>query len=132
MVVGDRVVVYLGPAEASDRTLTFMEQESVRIEPRFGELLDEHLLVPVALFGMVGERTSVDLEPRRIVDARSKRSGDESLRHTMIGGERQRTSHMEQWCVGPQPVAFGTRYLGIGGFEHEPSNRATTGRADGV
>ena len=93
MMVHAGIVVDLGPAETGDTTFHFMNKESVRVEPRRGESFGENNVVPIALFGVPGECTSVHFEPLVVIESWSKGSRGESVGYAVSCIQRQVAAH---------------------------------------
>ena len=59
--------VDLRPAESGDAAVDFVNDEPIGIEPRLGHARFQGFAIPSSLFGVMGKRTIVDLEPSRFV-----------------------------------------------------------------
>jgi hypothetical protein len=130
VMVHVRVAVYLRPAKTSNASINFVHEETMRIEPRLGKTLGEHIVVPVTLLGMAGKCTSVYLEPFVVVDTRAKCAGDEPIRRAMARIEGQVAAHEQQRYVDAKIVSCRAIAFNVGWTVDEPANRPTTRRTN--
>jgi hypothetical protein len=72
-------VMHLRPTETGDATIDLMNEEAVWIEPRFGEALGEHVVIPIALFRVACEGAGIHCEPLLIVGPWSECPGGKAI-----------------------------------------------------
>jgi hypothetical protein len=117
--------VQFRPAEGSHPAVAFVDQETVGGEPRFGEPLLQHRVVPASLLAVPGEGGVVDRQPGGVVVARSERAHQ----HVGVRTDRQRRAHVEQAAAGGEAqlgggvgIAVGTppgEFGGLGQLVHQ-------------
>ena len=73
------IVMHLRPTETGDTTIDFMNEEAMWIEPRFGEALGEHIVIPIALFRVACEGAGIHCEPLLIVGTWSECPGGKAI-----------------------------------------------------
>lgn len=71
--------MHLRPTETGDTTIDFMNEEAMWIEPRFGEALGEHIVIPIALFRVACEGAGIHCEPLLIVGPWSECPGGKAI-----------------------------------------------------
>jgi len=79
VVVCVGIVMHLRPTETGDTTIDFMNEEAMWIEPRFGEALGEHIVIPIALFRVACEGAGIHCEPLLIVGTWSECPGGKAI-----------------------------------------------------
>jgi hypothetical protein len=79
VVVCVGIGMHLRPTETGDTTIDFMNEEAVWIEPRFGEALGEHIVIPIALFRVAREGAGIHCEPLVIVGTWSECPGGKAI-----------------------------------------------------
>jgi hypothetical protein len=77
-------VMHLRPTETGDATIDLMNEEAVWIEPRFGEALGEHVVIPIALFRVACEGAGIHCEPLVIVSTWSECPGGKAIGWTVM------------------------------------------------
>jgi len=73
------IVMHLRPTETGDTTIDVMNEEAMWIEPRFGEALGEHIVIPIALFRVACEGAGIHCEPLLIVGTWSECPGGKAI-----------------------------------------------------
>ena len=118
-------VVHLRPTKARNASVDFMNEETIRIEPRLGETLGKDIVVPITLLGVIGKCASVYRQPFVVVDTWSKCARGEPVRGAMSRVKRQIAAHQQQWNIDVKAMTCGVSRFGIRWIADEPADRSS-------